>query len=141
MFFFVCSKMGIICGVLQITVALILPVAFVYSISSCSSLFEDITETGLLLIFIELDTYVYNLVLMGNNGSAAETIRSLKVECKCNDTRKCFRKLLMPLYMLGFFFITWYGALEQYPLAFLFFFFALGIYLTPYFDSLVSVEV
>jgi len=133
--FFVRSTMGIICGILQAMVALFLPVAFVYSLSTSSTFFVDITKTGLLLIFIELDTYVYNLVLMGNKKRAAEAVRSLKVECVYDGARICLKKFLMPLYMLGFFFITWYAALDQYPLAFLFLFCALGIYLTPYFDG------
>jgi len=133
--FFVRSNMGIICGILQALVALFLPVAFVYSLSTSSTFFVDITKTGILLIFIELDTYVYNLVLLGNKKRAAEAVKSLKVECACNGARKFLRNIFMPLYMFGFFFIIWYAALDQYPLAFLFFFLALGIYLTPYFDG------
>jgi len=131
---FTIYRMGIICGILQIMVSLFLPVAFVYSLSSSTSFFVDITKTGLLLIFIELDTHVYNLVLMGHKRKAAEIVRTLKIDCECNGVRKWVRKFVMPLYMFGFFFITWYAALEQYPLAFLFFFLTIGIYLTPYFD-------
>jgi len=126
--------MGIICGILQITVALFLPVAFVYGISSSETFFKDITKTGLLRIFLELDSRVYALAVVGNKQDAAQSINTSNVVCVCEVFRYWVRTVFMPLYTFGFFFITWYAALEQYPLAFLFFFFTLGIYFTPFFD-------
>jgi len=127
-------KMGTICGILQLLVSFCLPVAFVYSISISEGSFTDITKTGLLLVFIDLDSHVYKLVLMGKKKAAAEGVRKLKVVCKCNCLRTWVRGIALPLYMFGFFFIAWYAAMEQYPLAFVFFLCTFGVFLTPYFD-------
>lgn len=130
---FTTFNMGIICSILQIMVALFLPVAFIFSLSSSINFFGDIIITGLLRIFIELDTQVLKLAMMGHK-SNEEDFRTLRTVCVCNNTRTVVRFLVLPLYMLGFFIITWFATMQQYPFAFVFFASTIGIYLTPYYN-------
>jgi len=131
------SKGGhsILCAILQLSVALILPVAFVYTISISTNVMQDITKTGLLRIFIDMDTAVYNLVLISNESS--EEVQSLKMQCQSrwDKTRKWFIGIIIPLYIIAFYFVVWYSAMQQYPFAFLFILSTLAIYATPYFDQ------
>jgi len=131
---FTTYNMGIICFILQILVALFLPVAFVFSLSSSENFLQDITKTGLLRIFIELDTQVFKLVMMGHKEHLVEGFTNLKTICVFDNVRKWVRIIVIPLYMFGFFLISWYAAMQMYPLAFIFFAFTLGIYSTPYCD-------
>lgn len=124
-------KMGIICSILQIMVALFLPVAFIFSLSDSMNFLDDIIKTGLLRIFIEIDTQVLKLAMMGQQ-SNQEDFRNLRTVCVCKNTRTVVRFLVLPLYMLGFFVITWFATMQQYPFAFVFFAFTIGIYMTPY---------
>jgi len=128
---FTTFNMGIICSILQIMVALFLPVAFISSLSSNNNFLDDIIKTGLLRIFIEIDTQVLKLVMMGQKRKE-EDFQTLRTVCVCTNTRIVVRFLVLPLYTLGFFFITWFATMQQYPFAFVFFASTIGIYLTPY---------
>lgn len=125
----------IFCGLLQLVIALILPVAFVMTISLNTNVTQDITKTGLLRIFIDMDSSVYNLVLISNESS--DEVQDLKMpsDIRCDKTRKWFISIVVPLYMIAFFFVVWYASLEQYPFAFAFMVSTLAIYATPYFDQ------
>jgi len=125
----------ILCAFLQLIIALILPVAFVMTISLSTNVLQDITKTGLLKIFIDMDSNVYNLVLISNESS--DEVQDLKMQCdsKWDKTRKWFISIVVPLYMIAFFFVVWYASLEQYPFAFAFIVSTLAIYATPYFDQ------
>jgi len=129
---FTTFNMGIICSILQIMVALFLPVAFIFSLSSSKNFLDDIIKTGLLRIFIELDTQVLKLAMMGDKRNEEDSL-TLRTVCVCTTTRTVVRFLVLPLYMLGFFIVTWFATMQQYPFAFVFFASTIGIYLTPYY--------
>jgi len=125
----------ILCALLQLLIALILPVAFVMTISINTNVTQDITKTGLLKLFIDMDSSVYNLVLISNESS--DEVQDLKMQCdsKWDKTRKWFISIVVPVYMIAFFLVVWYASLEQYPFAFAFMVSTLGMYATPYFDQ------
>jgi len=125
----------ILCALLQLIIALILPVAFVMTISLNTNVTQDITKTGLLKIFIDMDSSVYNLVLISNESS--DEVQDLKMQCnsKWDKTRKWFISIVVPVYIIAFFFVVWYASLDQYPFAFAFIVSTLAMYATPYFDQ------
>jgi len=125
----------IICAILQLLVALSLPVGFVMTISINTNVTQDIIKTGLLKIFIDMDSSVYNLVLISNESS--DEVQELKMQCdsKWDKTRKWFISIVVPVYMMAFFLVVWYAALEEYPFAFAFMVSTLAMYATPYFDQ------
>jgi len=125
----------ILCAFLQLLVALFLPVAFVYTISINTNVTQDIIKTGLLRLFIDMDTSVYNLVLISNESS--DEVQNLKMQCgsKWDKTRKWFISIVVPAYMIAFFLVVWYASLEEYPFAFAFMASTLAMYATPYFDK------
>jgi len=125
----------IICGILQLLVALILPVGFVMTISVNTNVTQDITKTGLLRLFIDMDSSVYNLVLISNESSDEVQVLKVQTDSKWDKTRKWFISIVVPLYMIAFFLVVWYAALEEYPFAFAFMVSTLAMYATPYFDQ------
>jgi len=134
-YFTSCRLHSYICALLPFLIALILPLAFVYTISTNTNEVEDITRIGLLSLFIDMDTNVYDLILMAND--VAEPVRSLKmvVPSTSINTRYWFITIFIPIYMLAFFFLLWIAALEMYPLAFLLMALTMVIYLSPYIDD------
>jgi len=125
----------IFCGFLQLVIALILPVAFVMTISINTNVTEDIIKTGLLRLFIDMDSSVYNLVLISNESSDEVQDLKIQTDSKWDKTRKWFISIVVPLYMIAFFFVVWYASLEEYPFAFAFMVSTLAMYATPYFDQ------
>jgi len=125
----------IVCAILQLVVALILPVAFVMTISLNTNVTQDITRSGLLRLFIDMDSSVYNLVLISNESSDEVQELKMQFDSKWEKTRKWFISLVVPAYMIAFFLVVWYAAMEEYPFAFAFMVSTLAIYATPYFDQ------
>jgi len=71
------------------------------------------------------------------SNESSDEVQDLKMQChsQWDETRKWFISIVVPVYMVAFFFIVWYASLEQYPFAFAFMVSTLAIYATPYFDQ------